>query len=480
MTVSLEKHAPLWPETDDETDGASLRVIAAAVAAGVVATLTLDPSVPSIGFVLTGVAVVAAVVSTGRLSFDPSRTMWAATALVLLGVAGLRDSGWLIATAVVVAALAAGAALVPGRTWTTLALAPLMPVVGAVRTALWIDRGRPEPDLRRRFPVTRIVVVGSLTLMLVLVFGVLFASADDKFADVISAAVPTWSVDVGLSNVVTLVVVAAVVLSARYVLGHRPLPDRLAPSRPKARPVWDWAIPVLAVDAVFTVFVAVQLDTFFGGDEHVVSEPGLTYADYARSGFWQLLIVTALVLAVVAIVVRRIDTSAARDQRLARIVLGGLCLLTLVVVASAVHRMALYENEFGYTRLRLSVMAVELWLGVVFVILLLAGVRMSARLLPRTVLMSGAVAVLVVAAVNPDAYIAERNVDRYKASGRIDTSYLSTLSADAVPALDALDRSVRGCAVDGIDVRDDAWWEFNAARNTARSILADRPAAPCF
>jgi hypothetical protein len=479
MTVTVDKYPLLWPAPDDETDGASVRVIAAAVAAGAVAMLVLDPGVPSIGFVLTAVAVVIAVAASGRRAVDPLGAVWAATALVLLGVAGVRDSGWMTATAAVVAAAAAGAALVPGRTWTALVLAPVMPVVGAVRTAFWIDRGRPKSDERRQYPVRRILVVGGLTLVLVLVFGVLFASADDKFADVIEAAVPTWRVDVGVARTVMLVTVTALVLTARYVLDHRPQLDRVAPPRPRARPRWDWAIPVLAVDAVFAVFVGVQLDTFFGGDDHVVAEPGLTYATYARSGFWQLLIVTALVLGVVAIVIRRIDMTSPRDRRLARVALGGLCLLTLVVVASAVHRMALYENEFGYTRLRLAVMAVELWLGVVFVILILAGVRMSARWLPRTVLMSGAVAVLVVAAIDPDAYIAERSVDRYEATGRIDTAYLSTLSADAVPALDGLGRSVRGCALRGIDIRDDAWWEFNAARHTARTILDDRPAGPC-
>ena len=78
--------------------------------------------------------------------------------------------------------------------------------------------------------------------------------------------------------------------------------------------------------------------------------------------------------------------------------MGALCVLTLVVVASALHRMDLYQQAYGFTVLRVLVDGFELWLGLVVVMLLVAGIRLSGWWLPRAVLVSGAVFVLGFAA----------------------------------------------------------------------------------
>ena len=80
---------------------------------------------------------------------------------------------------------------------------------------------------------------------------------------------------------------------------------------------------------------------------HVLDTAGLTYAEYARSGFAQLLAVAALTFAVIA-AARRWAAAAA-----AAALLAALCVLTLVVLASALKRLGLYEETYGFTRLRL-------------------------------------------------------------------------------------------------------------------------------
>jgi len=269
-------------------------------------------------------------------------------------------------------------------------------------------------------------------------------------------------------------------LAAAYLRRRPPRFDALAPGPGRPLASWEWAVPLVLLDLLFAGFVAVQVRVLFGGEDHVRDTAGLTYANYARQGFWQLAAVTVLTLIVIAVVVRRIDRAGRRDRVLARVLLGLLCALSLVVVASALHRMSLYENEFGYTRLRLSVMAVELWLGAVFVLLLAAGVRMSGRWLPRAVLVSAVIGVLGFAALDPDGYIAGRNVDRYAETGRLDVAYLRGLSVDAVPELDRLPEPARSCALSGIDVGSGATgFDYNAARARAHDILQARPVGPC-
>ena len=189
--------------------------------------------------------------------------------------------------------------------------------------------------------------------------------------------------------------------------------------------------------------------------------------------------VTVLVLAVVAVAMRYAPTGGRAGRLTVRGLLGLLCALTLVVVAVALRRLYLYEETFGWTRLRLWVHAFELWLGAVVVMVAVAGVvKGRVAWLPRAAAASGAVALIALVSVNPDGFIASHNVDRYKDTGKLDIPYLQSLSADAVPALDRLPEPQRSCALLSIarDLEDDEpAMGANHARSRAREILKDRP-----
>ncbi len=114
----------------------------------------------------------------------------------------------------------------------------------------------------------------------------------------------------------------------------------------------------------------------------------------------------------------------------------------------------------------------ELWLGLLFVLVLVAGVRLRATWLPRAVLASAALGLLSLAAADPDRIIAAHNVDRWQHTGRLDVAYLSHLSADAVPELDRLPASQRAgvrAAIIADLPGDDTWYTFNVARSRARN-----------
>ena len=172
--------------------------------------------------------------------------------------------------------------------------------------------------------------------------------------------------------------------------GRWPPPSSVTPRRAgtsshpaRRRPVRmvEWLVPIAVLDALFLASSTVQLTVLFGGHRHVLETAGLTYAEYARSGFGQLVVVTLLTLSVVAATVRwaprhRPGRNASRCGPL----LGVLCALTLVIVVSALYRLHLYEEAFGFTRLRLFMNAFESWLGVLVVLVLLAGIRLRATL----------------------------------------------------------------------------------------------------
>ena len=195
--------------------------------------------------------------------------------------------------------------------------------------------------------------------------------------------------------------VGGVVLAATY-LGLNPPnvePDT-APVRPVARR-YEWLAPVLLVDAVFLVFLAAQATASFGGHEYLERITGLTYAEYVHQGFGQLTVATALTLLVVWAAARKAPRTTPADVAWLRGSLGLLCLLTLVVVASALYRMHLYQEAYGFTELRLLVDVFEGWLGLLVVGVLAAGVTMKAAWLPRAALLSGASFLLLICCDQP-------------------------------------------------------------------------------
>jgi len=316
-----------------------------------------------------------------------------------------------------------------------------------------------------------------LSLAGLVVFGLLLVSADALLAEWVDAALPDLSIDTFVLRAFILVAVGGVTLAGAYLGLNPPRVDRTGgPGQPgqPGQPVqrrYEWLAPVLVVDAVFAAFLVAQAAAFFGGHDYVRRTTGLTYADYVHQGFGQLTVATALTLLVIAVAVRKAPRVTPADRLWMRVALGALCLLTLVVVGSALHRMHLYQEAYGFTRLRLLVDVFEGWLGLVILLVAAAGVALRAGWLPGAGLVTAVVALLGIAAMNPDAWIARHNLDRYDDTGKVDWSYLQGLSDDAVPVLAGLPQGQRECALAGRSEYDGDWLEWNLGRSRAADHL---------
>lgn len=475
---------PLWSERvwPVSTAPAPLATLVGAVVSGFLGATVLVADEAGIGLGLLALAAILTALATKPRVARPRQLLFGALAVGLFGTAAVRTAPWLLALCVLAGLVLAVLAVTAGRTWTGLTLGLLSPLSALSRTARWAARGV-TPRLRgRRVPVGRALATGAASVVLLTVFGGLFAGADPVFADLLGGLVPELPPVLIVVRTVVFAVVTVGVLVAACLAHQRPDFDALAPTRGTGRPRLEWAVPLGALIALFACFVGVQFVVLADGERHVLRTAGLTYAEYARQGFWQLLAVTALTLLVVAVVVRVARRETRADRAVLRVLLGALCLLAVLVVASALRRMWLYEDAYGFTRLRLLVQAVEFWLGSVFVLVGLAGIRLRVRWLPRAVVATGALTMLALATVNPDAFIAERAVVRYTETGRIDLGYLAGLSSDAVPALDRLPEPQRACTLLFIDADlawGEPWYAANLGRARARDVLRDRPAGSC-
>lgn len=475
----------LWVPRDSTTvpdrpapPAASPALVGRAAAAGVVAAALLPGQRFGVGTVVAALALALAAPPGARLR-TPSGAALAAVAVALVGVAVLRDAGWVVGTCLVAAFATWSLLLGGGPDWRATALGLVAVPRRWVPAVAWLTRplaGLGSPERRRAaLPALRGAAVATVLLA---VFGGLFATADPAFRGLLERlALPAPSAL--LAGRLCVLVAAATLVGAAGLVAAAP-EDRPAPASYAGRvlrPV-EWVLPLLMLDLLFAAFVSVQLTVLFGGRDHVLATAGLTYAEYARQGFGQLVVTAVLTLVVIAWAVRVVPRSPGTD-RLRKALLGVLCVLTLVVLASASRRLGLYEQEYGFTRLRVSVDAAIAWLAAVLVLVLAAGSCRRARWLPSAVVLSVAVGLLVFAAGDPDARIAQRNVERFAATGDLDVGYLAGLSADAVPALQQLPEPQRSCVVDALRPEPEPWFAVNLARTRAREVLRELPAATC-
>jgi len=434
-----------------------------AAAAALCAAAFIPAGPPGVGLVIVAGLIAAATAAARRP--NGHTVLFGGLALALASFAAVRDAGWVVAVDVTAAWLAASVAAVGSR---KAALVAPFAGLSDLSTVMPRGAGRLAPALRGAF----------LGGFLVVPFAALFLAADAAFAE-LGGRIPFPSGE----SLPLRALIFAVVLAAALGLALAARQSR-APTEQRERgrltPV-EWAIPLTLLVALFTAFVAVQVAVLFGGRDHVLETAGLTYAQYAREGFWELLLAGALTLTVIAAAVRVAGTPRPRHAILLKALLGALCALTVVVLASGLHRLHLYEDAYGLTRLRLTGEAVALWLGAAFVLVAVAGVVRSVRARLADVAAAGsAVALVAFSLINPDALIARRNIEHWHETGRIDVWYLSELSADALPELTRLPQPLRVRALLELSeelAEDEPWSSANLGRARARDALRARRAA---
>jgi hypothetical protein len=190
------------------------------------------------------------------------------------------------------------------------------------------------------------------------------------------------------------------------------------------------------LNLLFFLFVFVQLRYFFGGAAWVERTTGLTYSEYARRGFFELVTVAALVLIVLLLADWQLQRrTPARKNYSFQILSASLIALLFVIMASALARMKLYFDEYGLTELRLYTTAFMFWLGILWVWFLLTVWRGARRRFAFGAFVGGLAMIALLHAINPDALIVRANFAHARAGHRFDAAYAASLSDDALPTL---------------------------------------------
>ncbi len=286
-----------------------------------------------------------------------------------------------------------------------------------------------------------------LAFPILVAFLVLLSSADLVFGDFVRHALAWLDLARFFDYLGRLAVIlgmalfslGALVVALRHSEGYR----LIGQDKPLLAPFLGFteaAVVLAAVDVLFGLFVAVQLHYFFGGQVNI-SAAGYTYAEYARRGFAELVFLALLTLGMILALGAWTRRGQTGERRSFNALSGLLVLLTGVILTSAFMRLTLYEEAYGFSRLRTYTHVAILWMGVLFLAFL--GLLLAGRLRGFAVACAaGAVGFcLALNLLNVDAFIVRQNFSNPSRAGELDAAYLATLSADAVPPLvDRLDQ----------------------------------------
>jgi hypothetical protein len=339
-----------------------------------------------------------------------------------------------------------------------------------------------------------------LALPLVLIFGGLFMAADAGFERLVHRL---FHFDMeSIASHLLLITCFSWGLAGflRHLLEEPPLP---LPSLPRAQTltlgIVELGTALGLLDLLFLAFLSVQVGYLFGGKAHLFAVPGLTAADYARRGFFELVAVAALIVPLLLLADWLLRKETPRIVRLFRAMSGALVVLNFAVMFSAAQRLWLYYVGYGLTETRFYVAAFMVWLATTLLWLawtLLRGNRQR-FVFGAIATAFGCLAVLNI--LNPDAFILNANVSRFAHGRDLDASYLRMPSADATPALVAslplLPPTVRAAVIETLwqdspadpdpalipagslpAVRDGDWRSWNWSRAAAYRALKRRNA----
>jgi len=243
---------------------------------------------------------------------------------------------------------------------------------------------------------------------------------------------------------------------------------------------------LILINAIYAIFSFIQFRYLFGGSSFVLPS-SFTYAEYARRGFAELVIVTIINFGILIFGITFVKKDSKRIFTSIRAFLTLLVIFTFILLISAFYRMLVYEQAYGFTYLRIFVQAFMIMLFFLFVINIIYIWYQKLPIIKTYFIISLSIYIIMNFA-NVDKIIANNNINRYFETGQIDMVYLKGLSYDAVPEMEKFFISVKDSQdskdkqianeIPGyfmgrqLDLKNQkSWQSYNISRNKAENVI---------
>ena len=190
---------------------------------------------------------------------------------------------------------------------------------------------------------------------------------------------------------------------------------------------------LILINAIYTVFSFVQFTYLFGGSSYILPS-SFTFAEYARRGFIELIIVTIINFGILIFGITFVKKDSKKILTTLKAFLTLLVVFTFILLISAFYRMLVYEQAYGFTYLRIFVQAFMVMLFFLFIINIIYIWYHKLPIVKSYFIISLAIYIIMNFA-NVDIIIAKNNINRFFETRQIDMAYLKDLSYDAVPEI---------------------------------------------
>lgn len=280
------------------------------------------------------------------------------------------------------------------------------------------------------------VVRGAIFCAILLpIFGSLLASADADFSRFLDRMFTFEQVDLFQEGFVIILCswLAAGLLAGAMIHRERVrLPWEMTEGRLGAIEI---GMVLGGLNLLFAAFIGFQISHFFGGAQEVANAAGVTLSSYAREGFFQLVVVSALAVPVLLFFESRVRDAEPGTVRLYRVLALLMVALVFAIMASAMQRMVLYQREFGLTVDRFFASAAMAGIAVTLAWLVVTVLRGATQRFAGGFLVAWAAWLVLLNIANPERIIVEANLARVDRGAPLDISHLAQLHGDAVPSI---------------------------------------------
>jgi hypothetical protein len=283
-----------------------------------------------------------------------------------------------------------------------------------------------DNELYKRIALALIITVPFLGVFVALLF-----SADSNFESFLSNMVD-FSFDFNMKYIWTVPWTFALYLFL-FIYGVSNYKDRIKQNETQKLDMLIVGIFLGMIALLFALFIAVQLPFLFGGS-YLPKNTNL--AEFARQGFFQLMMVMGLVMLIFLFIMRRF-----KGEKVATVLLSVLLVETIVMGLVSLKKMYLYQSIKGVTVLRYYVewfdyfLIAVLALGIFFLIK-----KLNFSKLLDMVVVLGVFAFTLIVSLNVDGMVASHNIEKFKDNpSALDKRAISYLSIDALPVLQESD-----------------------------------------
>lgn len=317
-------------------------------------------------------------------------------------------------------------------------------------------------------------VIKSLIIVLpiILVILLLLSSADMVFGSMFDGLfdlVEKISFNNIIGRIVFIVILFTYIGATLYYLKNRFSTSLYKEKDSKVIDNYTINILLTSLNFIYIIFDFIQIKSLL---LHQVGNT-ITYAEYAREGFFQLMFISLINLIIILLSKKSKNTNYIKISSICMI------LLTLIIIMSSIYRMYLYESMYGYTVLRLLVY-VTLFTEIILIIPTISYILKSkVNILKYYMIIITSIYTLI-NLVSIDYVIAQNNIRRYYKTDKIDLYYLSNYRTDNIVLLKELyensDEELKE-SLDNyfLDMKDNidmnSVFEFNFSKNKAIKIL---------